>query len=321
MAKRPRLAGSAKFGDIRIRKLPPFNPEWGANTARKRAEHVASIRSVRPLKDSSSAQFSASKRSWRILEKVLKNRNQGLRRRYASLALAATIAVMCSTKPMLAETFSAKYQARLAGISIGSAHLSGDVGAGTYIVSLKGDVSLLGLSTRFEASSRGTSRETLIVPAQYHLRTEGAADRSVTVNFSPDRVAAVSIDPAPTVSETRGLVPVEIMHRKNVLDPMSAMISEFLRVSQSENPCAGVAQVFTGNSRFDVDIVAGGAKSNEIVCRAVHKPIAGHRPSGNGRPTAAVVTFPSSDKTGGLRLPTRIEVPLSLGTVVIRRVS
>jgi hypothetical protein len=235
-------------------------------------------------------------------------------------ALGATIAITCSPTPMVAQTFSALYQARLTGISIGSAQLSGDVGAGSYTINLKGDVSLLGLSTRFEASSSGTSRETYIVPARYHLRTEGTPNRTVTVNFSPDQVAAVSIEPALTEPEKRGLVPLEIMHRKNVLDPMSAMISELLRLSQSENPCAGVAHVFTGSSRFDVDIVAGSAKSDEIECRAVHRPIAGHRPSRNSRPTIAVVAFPKTGKTDGLRLPTRIEVPLSLGTITIRRV-
>ena len=250
----------------------------------------------------------------------MKSSNRGERPVFAGLALAATTAMICSATPLLAETFTAKYQARLTGISIGSAELSGNVGAGTYSVNMKGDVSLLGLSTRFEASSNGTSRESLIVPVRYHLRTEGTSERTVTVNFSPDRGAAVSIDPAPTPSEMRGLVPLETNHRRNVLDPMSAMISELLRSSQSENPCAGVAQVFTGNSRFDVDIIPGGAKSDEIECRAVHKPIAGHRPSGTSRPTIAVVAFPRTVRAGGLRLPTRIEVPLSLGTITIRRV-
>lgn len=245
----------------------------------------------------------------------------GLRSRSVRLVLVATIAVACSPTPMLAETFSARYQARLSGISIGSAQLSGDVGAGAYTATLKGDVSLLGFSTRFEASSSGISREADIVPARYQLRTQGTTERTVTVSFSPDRTAAVSIDPVLTESEKRGLVPLEISHRKNVLDPMSAVISELLRLSQSENPCAGVAQVFTGSSRFDVSIVAGGTKADEIECRAVHRPIAGHRPSGTSRPMIAVVAFSKTGKAGGLRLPTRIEVPLSLGTVTIRRVA
>ncbi len=59
--------------------------------------------------------------------------------------------------PTQAETFNARYQIRLTGISIGSAHLSGDVMAGAYTVTLKGDVSLLGFSARFEASSDGLS--------------------------------------------------------------------------------------------------------------------------------------------------------------------
>jgi len=222
--------------------------------------------------------------------------------------------------PARAETFNAKYQVRLTGVSIGTVHLSGDVMAGAYMVTLKGDVSLLGFSARFEASSDGLTRDAAVVPARYRLRTEGTVDRTVTVNFSPDRTAAVTIDPALSDSEKRGLVPLEASHRTNAIDPMSALISQLIRVSRSEDPCAGVAQVFTGASRFDVNIIAGSTKANEIECRAVHQPIAGHRPTGNERPTSAVIAFPKTERAGGLRLPTRIEVPLSLGTITIRRI-
>ena len=230
-------------------------------------------------------------------------------------------ALVYGISPAQADTFGARYEARLSDISIGSGQLTGELKAGAYTATLRGDVSLLGVSTRFVASSKGLSRDAKIVPARYQLRTEGATERAVTVDFLPDRTATVSIEPPPTESEQRGLIPLEEAHRRNALDPISAVISELLRLSQSDNPCTGVAQVFTGSSRFNVDIVAGGTRNDEIECRAVHRPIAGHRPTGNGRPTIAVVTFPKTRQENGIRLPTRIEVPLSLGTVTIRRVT
>jgi hypothetical protein len=241
--------------------------------------------------------------------------------RHLSVRLVVVTTMVAGLSPAQADTFSASYQARMSGISIGSGHLTGDLKAGTYTATLRGDVSLLGISTRFVASSNGISRDAKILPARYQLRTEGVTERTVTVDFSPDRTAAVSIEPSPTESEKRGLVPLEEAHRKNVLDPISAVISELLRLSQNDNPCTGVAQVFTGGSRFNVDILAGGTKTDEIECRAVHRPIAGHKPSDTSRPTIAVVTFPKTRQANGLRLPTRIEVPLSLGTVTIRRVT
>lgn len=241
--------------------------------------------------------------------------------RHHPVRLFVIITMFSSLSPAQADTFSAGYQARMSGISIGSGNLTGDLKAGTYTATLRGDVSLLGISTRFVASSNGISRDAKIIPARYQLRTEGATERTVTVDFSPDRAVAVSIEPSPTESETRGLVPLEETHRKNALDPISAVISELLRLSQSDSPCTGVAQVFTGSRRFNVDIVAGGTKNDEIECRAVHRPIAGHRRTDNNRPTIAVITFPKTRQANGLRLPTRIEVPLSLGTVTIRRVT
>ncbi|MBO4226827.1 DUF3108 domain-containing protein [Bradyrhizobium neotropicale] len=249
--------------------------------------------------------------------------NKGRPMPFSSLAFfwLTAFALTGQSAPTQAETFNARYQIRLTGISIGSAQLSGDMMAGAYTVTLKGDVSLLGFSARFEASSDGLSRDAAVVPARYRLRTEGTIDRTVTVNFSPDRTAAVIIDPALSESEKRGLVPLDALHRKNVIDPMSALISQLLRMSPSDAPCAGVTQVFTGSSRFDVNIIAGSTKADEIECRAVHQPIAGHKPSGNDRPTIAVIAFPKTERVGGLRLPTRIEVPLSLGTITVRRVA
>lgn len=228
--------------------------------------------------------------------------------RHLLVRLVVVTTMVSSLSTAHADTFTASYQARMSGISIGSGLLTADLKAGICTATLRGDVSLLGISTRFVASSNGISRDAKIFPARYQLRTEGVTERTVTVDFLPDRTAAVSIEPSPTESEKRGLVPQEEAHRKNVLDPISAVISELLRLSQNENPCTGVAQVLTGSSRFNVDIVAGGAKPDEIECRAVHRPIAGHRPSDNSRPMIAVVTFPKTRQANGLYLSTRFPI-------------
>lgn len=129
--------------------------------------------------------------------------------RHLSVRLVVVTTMVSSLSPARADTFSAGYQARMSGISIGSGHLTGDLKAGTYTATLRGDVSLLGISTRFVASSNGISRDAKILPARYQLRTEGVTERTVTVDFLPDRTAAVSIEPSPTESEKRGLVPLE----------------------------------------------------------------------------------------------------------------
>jgi hypothetical protein len=235
--------------------------------------------------------------------------------------LMAVILLFATPMPAMAETIDAVYQATLAGISIGKARLTGGVGAGAYTIRLKGEASLLGFSSRFEASSNGAERGTRILPASYLLKTEGSVARTIEVNFAGDRAASVSIEPRPSAADQEGRLPIELPHLKEVLDPMSAMMTEILRASQSENPCDGIAHVFTGNMRFDLTLVSGDPVIGEIVCRAIYRPIAGHKPSRRSKPIAIVIAYPQAGKVGEPRLPVRVEFPLPVGTVLIRRIS
>jgi hypothetical protein len=243
-------------------------------------------------------------------------------------SVMAAIVLSATAMPAMAETFDAVYRATLAGVPVGKARLTGEMGAGAYTIRLKGEVSLLGFSSRFEAASNGASRATRMVPAGYLLKTEGRVARTVEVSFAGDGAASVSIEPPPGAAEREGRLPIEPAHLREVLDPMSAMLTELLHASQSDNPCDGTAHVFTGSMRFDVTLTSGEPAVGEIVCRAVYHPIAGHKPSGNSTPIAALVAYPRAGRAGEpklplslpLRLPLRLEFPLPVGTVIIRRI-
>jgi hypothetical protein len=234
--------------------------------------------------------------------------------------LMVAILLFATPLPAMAETIDAVYRATLAGMPIGKARLTGGVGAGAYTIRLKGEASLLGFSSRFEASSNGASNGTRIFPASYLFKTEGSAARTIEVNFAGDRAATVSIEPQLSATDREGRLPIELPHLKEVLDPMSAVMTEILRASQSDNPCDGIAQVFTGNMRFDLTLTSGDPVASEIVCRAIYRPIAGHKPSPGSRPVAIVIAYPKAAKVGEPRLPIRFEIPLPLGTVTIRRI-
>ena len=88
----------------------------------------------------------------------------------------AAILVFAAPIAASAETIDAVYRATLAGMPIGKAHLTGGVGAGAYTIRLKGEASLLGFSSRFEASSNGASQGARILPASYLLKTEGSTN-------------------------------------------------------------------------------------------------------------------------------------------------
>lgn len=235
--------------------------------------------------------------------------------------LMAIILLLATPMPAMAETIDAVYGATLAGISIGKARLTGDIAAGAYTIRLKGEASLFGFSSRFDASSAGASRGTRILPTSYLFRTEGSASRKIEVNFVDDRAATVSIEPQPSAADQEGRLPIELPHLKEVLDPMSAMMTEILRASQSDAPCEGIAHVFTGNMRFDLTLTSGDPVTAEIVCHAVYRPIAGHKPSSSSKPTAIVIAYPKAGKVGEPRLPVRLEIPLAVGKVMIRRLN
>lgn len=236
-------------------------------------------------------------------------------------SLLAIIPLLATPLPAMAEAFDAVYRATLAGIPIGKARLTGDMAPGAYAIRVNGDASLLGYSSRFDASSNGASRGNRIIPASFVLKTEGSTARTVEVNFAGDRATSVSIEPPLSAADQAGRLPIELPHLKEVLDPMSAMVTEIMRASQSDSRCDGIAHVFTGSMRFDLTLMSGDPVAGEIVCRAVYRPIAGHKPSSSSKPIAIIIAYPRVSKAGEPKLPVRVEIPLPVGTVMIRRIS
>jgi hypothetical protein len=224
--------------------------------------------------------------------------------------------------PAAAQNFDAAYRATLVGLTVGEARLTGAVADGTYTMRLNGKSSMVGFSNQFDAVAAGKSRNTTLSPQSYKLAMRGRQVRTVAINFAADRAAQIVIDPLPAPADLQGRLPIELQHQIGVLDPLSAMMSRILSASQTTTPCEGVTRVFSGQMRFDVSLAASDPAGDEIICRVTFQPIAGHKPADRSRrtPSNIVVAFPKTARDGELRLPDRIEFPLPLGTVVIKRV-
>lgn len=218
------------------------------------------------------------------------------------------------TTPAAAENFDAAYRATLVGITVGEARLTGSVTDGIYTLRLKGETSMIGFSNRFDIAAAGKSRNTTLLPESYKLAMRGRRARTIAINFTAGRAAQIVIDPLPVAADLQGRLPI------GVLDPLSALLSRILSASQTTGPCEGVTHVFSGQLRFDVSLAASDLTSDEIICRATYRPIAGHKPSSKRTPPTIAVAFPKTASYGELRLPNRIEFPLPLGTIVIKRV-
>jgi uncharacterized protein DUF3108 len=237
------------------------------------------------------------------------------------LLLPLMSAGLC-TSPAAAENFDAAYRATLVGLTVGEARLTGSVADGAYTMRLNGETRMVGFSSRFDAVAAGKSRNTTLLPQSYKLEMRGRQARTVAINFTADRAAQIVIDPPPAAADLQGRLPIELQHQVGVLDPLSALMSRILSASQTTSPCEGVTRVFSGQMRFDVSLATSDLGLDETVCRVTYRPIAGHKPAENSTrtPPTIVVAFPKTASDGELRLPDRIEFPLPVGTVVIKRV-
>ncbi len=127
-------------------------------------------------------------------------------------------------------------------------------------------------------------------------------------------------------------VPVLEHHRRNVVDPVSALLMPVAGAGDllAEENCNRTIPVFDGVQRFDVTLSAAGSRvvnepakgyvGHALVCNARYAPVAGHRP------------IPATDymranrdmqvwlvPVAGSRalIPWRIQVRTQLGSVVI----
>jgi Protein of unknown function (DUF3108) len=194
--------------------------------------------------------------------------------------------------PALAQAkLEARYGVTLAGIPLGNGSwvidLSNDqytavaTGRTTGLVKLISD----GSGT---TGSKGTLQGATVSPTGYvhnSVSDKRTDDVSMTLQNGvvKDVVAIPPHDPAPD------RVPVTEAHRKGVTDPMSAALMPVAGKGEVIAPesCKRKLAIFDGRNRVDIDLVFKrmdhvkadkGYQGPVVVCQALYRPIAGHRP-------------------------------------------
>jgi hypothetical protein len=202
---------------------------------------------------------------------------------FAGLALAAS--------PAGAGDIDVRYRITLAGLSIGTAELSGNVTPQAYAVSMR--ASLTGLagavtSGRGAASVRGAISGTRTLSTGYALQAANSTmNRTIQIAMSGGNAGRVAIDPPFDPRPDR--VPVTEAHRRGVTDPVSALVMPALPGDMlSSAQCNRQLEVFDGVQRFTISLSYGGMQTinngrggyvgQALVCNARYRPIAGHRP-------------------------------------------
>ena len=223
-----------------------------------------------------------------------------------------------------AQNLDAEYSAKIAGISVGEAHVTGILGQASYRIRVVVNYEVLGFSGSFDGAVVGSViNVTGLSPTDYQSSStfkspfSGRWARTTTIVFEKGKIAHYTIEPPLTQPEERYRVPLGDPLKEGVVDPISGIVAQLLRASATQDRCYGTDHVFTGVNSFDLKGTAGArTAAGESTCLVGFYPVAGHL-----RKTSASfvsIVLASRDQTT-LKLPDRLEVPLPVGALVVER--
>ncbi len=219
----------------------------------------------------------------------------------ATLSAAALLALAAPSTAAAETRLRARYALTLAGFDIGSATMQTGVDKARYDVNLS--VRMSGLVKFFTngkgaATSRGAYQNARVLPSAYALNTR-ANDKGQIVRFAVAGGAVRQLSVEPTPKPRRDIVQITDADKKNIVDPLSALVMPVAGSGDPLSPaaCDRTIPVFDGRQRYDVTLAydrtetarpdtsdnadpsaKAGYEGKVVVCKARYKAIAGHRP-------------------------------------------
>jgi hypothetical protein len=196
--------------------------------------------------------------------------------------------------PAGAQTLQADYKITLGGLSIGVASLRAKFAADKYDLALAAKLTgLVGAVTggSGSATAAGGLGAAQPVPATYSVRSSnGKETRTVRMALTGGNVQNFAIEPPLEDKPEDGKrVPVEPVHKRGIVDPISALVMPMKNGAAGTidpTACNRTIPVFDGASRFNVTlsykatqtISTEGYSGPVLICAARYQPIAGHKP-------------------------------------------
>jgi len=256
-------------------------------------------------------------------------RVSGMPGRPVRRALVASAVTLCAgAQAAQAETrLEAHYQAYLSLLPITFA-------TGTFKARMKGadgyvvDLTASGLGFGVAAKSEGHIGRK-VVPRAVAIDTRGGSDGKRSVRMAL-RDGTVFYDKVQPPLPPRPRVPLTQQDRRNVVDPVSALLMPIDGSGLKPAMCDRTLPVFEGTERFDITLsylrteqvtTPEGYRGPVLVCRARYHAIAGHRPG------AKQVTYMEHNKAieawlapvpqMHLLVPWRVSVGTLIGNLVI----
>lgn len=251
-----------------------------------------------------------------------------------TLEHTANISPLAGPTPAHASASSLRitYAARLAGVRIGTGVLSANLDGTRYTATMSARTSSVGRLVsqgQGEAVSRGVFGQSLAVPVSYDLSaSEEDLTNIVRMRLSRGDIAELSAEPP--LSEHPNRVTVRAQHRRDVVDPVSALLMPVPNAESAMGPaaCDRTIPLFDGRQRYDLalsfvrmeEVQFGNGQA--AVCRLRYRPIAGHRSNRRVNQDLAANTnmFVWLSQVGDAALvaPVRMEIGLNFGTLSIQ---
>ncbi len=253
--------------------------------------------------------------------------------RFATAWPLAGALLAASAAGAAAASLNAQYAISLAGLPIGSADLTANLDGEGYKMDVQ--ARLTGLAGAITGGSGGAAAAGTVsgarpVPASYAVTSRTSSDqRTVRLNLRSGTVTAVDI--SPPVEDREDRVPVKDVHKRGVVDPVSALLMPALSRGDPVDPgiCNRTLPVFDGAARYDIALSYAETRNVEkpgysgpvIVCNARYLPVAGHRPDRPGtkfmEENRDLSVWLAPVEGTRVLMPMRISVRTTMGTSVI----
>jgi Protein of unknown function (DUF3108) len=185
-----------------------------------------------------------------------------------------------------------RYGITVAGLQIGTAVFSGDITMQGYRATLNARLTgFVGVLTTGQGAVQVSGVFAGIRPlsAGYALSASNSqVSRTIQIGLNAGNITQVAIEPPFEPRADRA--PVLEHHRRNVVDPVSALVMPVAGSGDlvADDNCNRVIPVFDGVQRFDITLSAAGTRvinepakgyvGHAVVCKARYAPVAGHRP-------------------------------------------
>jgi hypothetical protein len=258
-------------------------------------------------------------------------------RRVSVVGMLIGGAVLAATPAAATETVRANYVIHLIGLPLGTANMTSVLEPGSYRIDL--NAKLTGIAAMISSSkAAGAATGSLVggrIAATSYATTSANSQQTRTVRISMNAGTVKAAEIAPPWQELPGRIPVLEQHKRNIVDPLSALLMPVPGNEPVVGPaaCNRTLPVYDGWARFDIQLSYEGKKTIEskgysgevAVCSVRYVPVAGHRPDRPGTKFMAdnrdMQVWLAPVGTTRFVMPYRISVATMIGATIIEATS